>query len=57
MNDQFRMLKAGYQSRKSYHQSVDVIPVREAVFRRNAGIAGTLSRAAALEGVVVYDRP
>jgi uncharacterized protein len=50
-------LRAGYESRKSYHHPVDVIPVRETVFHRNAGIVGTLSRAAALEGVVVYDRP
>jgi predicted nucleotidyltransferase len=50
-------LKAGYHSRKSYHEPLDVIPVRERVFRRNSRIAGTLSRAAVLEGVVVYDRP
>jgi hypothetical protein len=49
-------LKAGYESRKSYHEPADVIPVREAVFRRNSNIAGTLSRAAVLDGVVVYDR-
>jgi len=49
-------LKAGYESRKSYHAPVDVIPVREATFRQNARIAGTLSRAAVLDGVVVYDR-
>jgi predicted nucleotidyltransferase len=50
-------LKAGYESRKSYHAPVDVIPVRESTFQRNARIAGTLSRAALLDGVVVYDRP
>jgi predicted nucleotidyltransferase len=50
-------LKAGYESRKSYHEPVDVIPVREKVFQRNSRIAGTLSRAAVLDGVVVYDRP
>jgi predicted nucleotidyltransferase len=49
-------LKAGYEARKSYHQPADVIPVREKIFLRNAQIAGTLSRAAALGGVVVYDR-
>jgi predicted nucleotidyltransferase len=49
-------LRAGYESRKSYHRPVDVIPVQKAVFYRNAGIGGTLSRAAALAGVVVYDR-
>ncbi len=49
-------LKAGFESRRSYHQSADIIPVREETYRRNARIAGTLSRAAALEGVVVYER-
>jgi hypothetical protein len=49
-------LRAGYESRKSYHQPADVIPVREKIFLRNARIAGTLPRAAALNGVVVYDR-
>jgi uncharacterized protein len=49
-------LKAGYESRKSYHEPADVIPVREKIFQRNSRIAGTLSRAAALDGVVVYDR-
>jgi predicted nucleotidyltransferase len=50
-------LKAGFEARRSYHDPADVIPVREATFRRNARIAGTLSRAATLEGVVVYERP
>ena len=49
-------LKAGYESRKSYHEPADIIPVREKIFLRNARIAGTLSRAAVLDGVVVYDR-
>jgi predicted nucleotidyltransferase len=50
-------LRAGFESRRSYHEPVDVIPVRETTFRQNAQIAGTLSRAAVLDGVVVYDRP
>jgi uncharacterized protein len=50
-------LRAGYEARKSYHQPADVIPVREKIFLGNVRIAGTLSRAAALDGVVVYDRP
>jgi hypothetical protein len=50
-------LKAGYESRKSYHEPADVVPVREKIFQRNALIAGTLSRAAVLDGIVVYDRP
>jgi uncharacterized protein len=49
-------LKAGREACKSYRQPADVILVREIIFRRNANIAGTLSRAAALDGVVVYDR-
>ena len=50
-------IKAGFESRRSYHGSTDVIPVREETFRRNSKIAGTLSRAATLDGVVVYERP
>jgi hypothetical protein len=50
-------LKAGCESRKSYDAPADVIPVREKVFRQNVQIAGTLSRAAVLDGVIVYDRP
>ena len=50
-------LRAGFESRQSYHESADVIPVRETTFRENGQIAGTLSRAAVLDGVVVYDRP
>jgi len=49
-------LKAGFESRRTYRQAADVIPVREATFQRKSRIAGTLSRAAALEGVVVYER-
>jgi predicted nucleotidyltransferase len=50
-------LRAGFESRRSYHEPVDVIPVREETFHQNALIAGTLSRAAVLDGVVVYERP
>jgi hypothetical protein len=50
-------LKAGFEARRGYGAPADVIPVRETVFRRNAEIAGTLSRAATLEGIVVYERP
>lgn len=49
-------LRAGFESRRPYHKAADVIPVREETYQRNARIAGTLSRAAALEGVVVYER-
>ena len=49
--------RAGCESRRSYHEPADVIPVREETFRRKSRIAGTLARAATLEGVVVYERP
>ena len=49
-------LKAGYQSRRPCHEPADVIPVRDRIFRRNLQISGTLSRAAVLDGMVVYDR-
>lgn len=50
-------LHAGVEACRSYRGSSDVIPVRESTFRINADIAGTLSRAATLDGIVVYDRP
>jgi uncharacterized protein len=50
-------LKAGYQSRKSYHQPADVIPVRERIYQRNSRIAGTLSRAAMLDGSSCMNDP
>ena len=49
-------LKAGFESRRNYHQPADVIPIREATFLRKSKIANTLSRSAVLEGVVVYER-
>ena len=48
--------RAGFESPRSYHEPADVIPVREATFRKNSLIAGTLSRAAVMDGVVVYER-
>jgi uncharacterized protein len=50
-------IKAGFESRRSYHHPADVFPVREETFRRKSMIAGTLPRAATLEGIVVYERP
>ena|SRR6185436_789291 len=50
-------LAAGYEARSGYHSPADVIPVRESVFRRKARIAGTVPFEAALEGIVVYERP
>lgn len=49
-------LRAGYESRRSYRQAVDVIPVRESVFQKKRRIVGTLSFDASREGVVVYER-
>src|SRR5215831_8347733 len=49
-------LAAGYQSRRSYHRATDVIPCREAVFRRKSRVAGTLAYTAAREGRIVYER-
>ena len=50
-------LKAGLDARRPYYGPADVIPVRESTFQRNARIAGTLSRGATLDGIVVYVRP
>lgn len=49
-------LRAGWESRRGYHRPVDVIPVRDAVFRRRAKIAGTLAYEAARDGIEVYER-
>lgn len=49
-------LRAGYESRRSYRQAADVIPVRESVFQKKRKIVGTLSFDASREGVVVYER-
>jgi hypothetical protein len=35
---------------------VDVIPVREAVYRRRAAIPGTLVYEADIDGIAVYER-
>lgn len=50
-------LAAGFEARRSYRHAADVIPLRESAFEVNSRIAGTLSRAAKTEGVVVYERP
>src|SRR6185312_2724282 len=50
-------LRAGFEARRSYHEPADIVPVREETFRRKSLIPGTLSRAASLEGIVVYERP
>lgn len=49
-------IKAGRESRRSYRQPADVIPVREDTWRRFSRVVGTLPYAARTEGVVVYER-
>jgi predicted nucleotidyltransferase len=49
-------LKACFKSRRAYRHAADVIPVREATSQRKSKIANTLSRTAAMEGVVIYER-
>lgn len=49
--------RAGYEASKSYRGAADVIPCHEDWFRRHAGICGTLTYAAATDGIVVYERP
>ncbi len=49
-------LRAGFESRRGYCEPADIVPCREATFRRRARIVGTLSHLAATEGVVVYER-
>lgn len=49
-------VKAGRESRRPYRQPADVIPIRERTFQIRSQIAGTLSQAASLDGIVVYER-
>lgn len=49
-------LAAGFEARYPYCGAADVIPVRESTFEIKSRIAGTLSRAAKSEGIVVYER-
>ncbi|MSP00568.1 MAG: nucleotidyltransferase domain-containing protein [Acetobacteraceae bacterium] len=49
-------LRAGWESRQGFDKAADVIPVRDAVYRRRAKIAGTLAYEAAIEGIAVYER-
>lgn len=49
-------IKEGRESRRSYRAAADVIPLQESTFRHRSGIAGTLSREASLDGIVVYER-
>ena len=49
-------LRAGWESRRGYDHPADVIPVRDAVYRRRAKIAGTLAYEAEIDGIAVYER-
>jgi predicted nucleotidyltransferase len=49
-------LRAGWESRRGYDRPVDVVPVRDAVYRRRAKIAGTLAYEAEIDGIAVYER-
>ncbi|MSO99601.1 MAG: nucleotidyltransferase domain-containing protein [Acetobacteraceae bacterium] len=49
-------IKAGRESRRTYREPADVIPVREHTYQTRSHIPGTLSQAAALDGIVVYER-
>ena len=49
-------LRAGWEARRGYDHPADVIPVRDAVYRRRAKIAGTLAYEAEIDGIAVYER-
>jgi predicted nucleotidyltransferase len=49
-------LRAGRESRRGYDRPVDVVPVRDAVYRRRAKIPGTLAYEAEIDGIAVYER-
>jgi predicted nucleotidyltransferase len=49
-------LRAGWESRSGYDRPADVIPVRDAVYRRRARIAGTRAYDAEIDGIAVYER-
>jgi len=49
-------LRAGWESRRGYDRPADVIPVRDAVYRRRARIVGTLAYEAEIDGIAVYER-
>ena len=49
-------LRAGWESRRGYDDPVDVVPVRDGVYRRRAKIAGILAYEAEIDGIAVYER-
>jgi predicted nucleotidyltransferase len=48
--------RAGWEARRGYDHPADVIPVRDAVYRGRAKIAGTLAYEAEIDGIAVYER-
>jgi hypothetical protein len=49
-------IRAGRESRRTYREPADVIPIRERTWRRFSGVTGTLPFAASTEGIVIYER-
>jgi predicted nucleotidyltransferase len=49
-------VRAGREARRSYREPADVVPVRAHTYQTRSHIPGTLSRAAALEGIVINER-
>jgi predicted nucleotidyltransferase len=49
-------LRSGWESRRGFDGPTDVIPVRDAVYRRRAKIPGTLAYEAEIDGIAVYER-
>jgi uncharacterized protein len=52
-----RTLRAGWESRRGWHGSVDVVPCRRAWFEAKRSVVNSLAWTADTEGMVVYDRP
>jgi uncharacterized protein len=49
-------LRAGWESRRGYDRAVDVVPVRDSIYRRRAKVVGTLAYEAEIDGIAVYER-
>jgi uncharacterized protein len=48
--------KSMYEARRGIHAPIDIIPCRDAMFRKRANVVGSLPWIASTHGVVVYDR-
>jgi predicted nucleotidyltransferase len=48
-------LRAGQQSRQGYNRAIDVILVRDCIYRQKAKIAGTFAYEAEIDGIAVYE--